>query len=481
MELHTSLVQKQTQRLMLTPKMQQALKVLQLSTLELDVFLRQELTENPTLEEREEQAEEEQPEKEESEDGSEKVSEPDNGQLGDQQSDDSFVDAWNDYYYEGKDFSRPFYGREDTKRAFIENTLTRPESLASHLTTQLRLSVDDPEELRIGEWVIGEIDDRGYFTGEIQEGVEVLDVTEEDIQGSLDRIQLFDPLGVGGRNVQECLEIQLYAMRPHDSLSRKIIREHWKEFEKRQFTKIASALSVSVEDVLECADFISTLDPWPGRKYSGETAPAIIPDVIVTEVDGEYVVMLNDDNLPRLRISSHYRNMLKNGRLGKEEAQYIRQKFNSARWFIKNIEQRKSTIYKVTCCIMDLQHDFLDKGASGLKPLTLQDIASRVEMHESTISRVTNNKYVQTPQGIFELKYFFSSSIRTDGGESASALAVKDRIRRLIENELKTKPLSDQKIANILKREGYNIARRTVTKYREALNILPSKLRKQYE
>lgn len=455
---------------MLTPKMQQALKVLQLSNLELDTYLEQELAENPALDKVEQ---EETTGDTESSNGTDANEEP--------VDDDRFVDAWNDYYYEGRDFSRRSDGgREDTKRGFIENTLTKEESLASHLMRQLRISLDDPCDLKIGEWIIGEIDERGYFSGDIEEKAAELGVSVEDVQGVLDRVQTFDPPGIGAGSIQECLEIQLYNECPNDSVARKIVREHWHEFEKRQFGRIAKALGLSVEEIQEKAEFIATLDPWPGRRFSGEAARYIIPDVIVTEIDGEHLVMLNDDSLPRLRISSEYHRMLKNGRIGDDAANYIRQKFNSARWLIKNIEQRKSTIFKVTRCIMELQRDFLEKGPGALKPLTLQDIATRVDMHESTISRVTNNKYVQTPQGIFELKFFFSSSIGTDVGEDASASAVKEKIRRLVEGEPKQKPLSDQKMADILKREGLNIARRTVTKYREAMKILPSKLRKVY-
>jgi len=465
------LAQKQTQKLVLTPKMQQAMHMLQLPLLELETYLRQELVENPVLEELQ--------------------TSPDDGASSDgdatgtdvreqQESAESFEDAWNDYYYEGSDFSR---NREDeeAKRAFAESSITKRESFARYLLNQLRLAIDDEEEYRIGEWIIGEIDHRGYFTSSVEQGAEALGVDLQAVEAVLAKIQNFEPTGIGARDLRECLLLQIDARYPDNKLLRELVSEHLDLLQKRQLPKIAQRMNIGVEEVHDLARLVATLEPRPGREYTGEETQYVVPDTTVMKVDGEYIVTVNDDSIPRLKISKYYKQLLANSETPKEVTDYVKNKYRAAKWLLNNIEQRKNTIYRVTKCIVDLQKDFLDRGEAFLRPLTLQEVAERVGLHESTVSRVTSKKYVDTPQGIFELKHFFSSSIGNQNGDAKSSTSVRKMIAELIDGENKKKPFSDQQIADVLRdKERLDIARRTVTKYREILGILPSKLRKEY-
>jgi len=304
----------------------------------------------------------------------------------------------------------------------------------------------------------------------------------EDVDRVLELIQGFDPPGVGARNLQECLLLQLKYRGQDDSIAAAIIRDHFDEFKQKKYVDIARKLRISTQDVQDQCKLISTLDPKPGLEVVAEDPKYVIPDLIVETVDGKYVVYLNDRNIPRLRVSQHYHDeLMREVRDGDSEArEFINARLKSAKWLIQTIEQRRRTMVKVMECIVRKQREFFDKGTAFLKPLTLQQVASEINMHESTVSRVTTNKYVQTPRGVFELKFFFSSSLGTQDGGEVSAKSAKDKIRRIIEAETDRTPLSDQKIADMLKKDGLNIARRTVAKYREQLNILPARMRKQY-
>ena len=467
MAFRLELVQKQTQKLILTPKMQQAMHMLQLPLLELEMYLRQELVENPVLEE---------------------VTTPTEEQgSGDTEGDEReeerilehFEDAWSEYYYEGSDFARDRVG-EEAKRAFAESSITKTESLTSRLLSQLRLATDDEEERRIGEWIIGEIDDRGYFSSSVEECAAALGVSREAVEAVLSKIHTFEPTGIGARNLRECLLLQIEVRYPDNQRLRDLVGNHLDLLQKRQFPKIAQQMKIGINEVDALVKLVAALEPRPARDYTGEQVQYIVPDAIVTKVDGEYVVTMKDDGIPRLRISSYYGRLLADNGTPKDVTEYIKGKYRAAKWLLKNIEQRKSTIHRVTDCIVDIQKEFLEKGEAFLKPLTLQEVAERVGLHESTISRVTSNKYVDTPQGIFELKHFFSSSIENRNGEAKSSRSVRNLVAELVDDEDKKRPLSDQQIANILRSRGLNIARRTVTKYREFLGILSSKLRKEY-
>ena len=482
MNLQMNLVQKQVQRLALTPKMQQAIKVLQLTIQELDTYLQQELEQNPVLEVTAEETEQQELEAETGEVGD---SEPEGGDESEPDLAaelDEFADAWSEYTFENTatDFSIPARDEAQEKANYIESLLVKKSTLTEHLKTQLRLSTSSEEELRIGEWLIEEIDEHGYFVGSIEACAEQLNVPVGRVEKVLRKIQGFDPTGVGARDLRECLLIQLDANGNHDPLIRRIISEHMQELERRQYPRIAKAEGISVQRVQQLAQEIAKLEPRPGRNFWTGEPQYIIPDVIVKKVDDEYVVIVNDDDVPRIRISPYYYRLIKNGKLSREARTFLQQKYNAARWLVRNIEQRRSTIYKVTSAIMEVQREFLEKGPEYLKPLTLQEIADKVGMHESTISRVTNGKYVDTPQGIFELKYFFNSGIPNHNGDEESSASITEMIKQLIENEDKRRPLSDQKITDILRNRGISIARRTVTKYREAAGILPSKLRREY-
>jgi RNA polymerase sigma-54 factor len=451
--------------------MQQAMYMLQLPLLELEMYLRQELVENPVLEE-----ETAPPEDQESA-GTEEASSPDESE--EDRILEKFEDAWNEYYFEGSDFT----GRredDEAKRAYVESSITKMESLTSHLLSQLRLATDDNEERRIGEWIIGEIDDRGYFTSSVEECAAALGVSHDAVEVVLSKIHAFEPTGIGARDLRECLLLQIEGTYPDNHLLKELVANHLDAAQKRQLPQIADRMNVGIDEVDALVKLVATLEPRPARAYTGEDVQYVVPDALVTKVDGEYVVTVTDDSVPRIRINAYYRRLLADNGTSKEVAEYIKGKYRAAQWLLKNIEQRKSTIYRVTSCIVELQKEFLDKGEAFLKPLTLQQVAERVGLHESTISRVTSKKYVDSPQGIFELKHFFSSSIENLHGDAKSSRSVRSLVSQLIDEEDKKRPLSDQQIANSLRQRGLNIARRTVTKYRESLGILASKLRKEY-
>jgi RNA polymerase sigma-54 factor len=346
----------------------------------------------------------------------------------------------------------------------------------------LRILTDDPRMLAIGDYLIGSLDESGYLTCDLEEVAHTFGVGVDEVDKVLELIQNFDPPGVGARNLQECLLLQLKYRGQADSIAAAIIRDHFDEFKQKKYVDIARKLRISVQDVQDQCKLISTLDPKPGLEVVAEDPKYVIPDLIVDTIDGKYIVYLNDRNIPRLRVSQHYHDeLMREVRDGDSEArEFINARLKSAKWLIQTIEQRRRTMVKVMECIVRKQRDFFDKGTAFLRPLTLQQVASEINMHESTVSRVTTNKYVQTPRGVFELKFFFSSSLGTQDGGEVSAKSAKDKIRRIIEAETDRTPLSDQKIADMLKKEGLNIARRTVAKYREQLNILPARMRKQY-
>ncbi len=475
MNMEHRLVQSQTQRLMLTQKMQQAIQILQLSSIELDQYVQQELETNPVLEQVQKEPEQD----------AEQPQEPRTSDDADTSDNESFdLDAYanqlTDVHREGTDFSRN--PEADSRRRFYEDSITREESFTSKLLTQLNLATDDEQIHAIGERIIGDIDGKGYFTGSIEEIAGSLGVAPEKAERVLYQIQRFEPTGVGARDVVECLLLQINVEYPDEEELKVLVAEHLDALERRQIPKIAKAMRVTPERVEQLKTMLATLDPWPGHEFSLEPAQYVTPDVIVERTeDDEYIVYLTNDTVPELRLSRQYGKMLKQGKTDREAKQYIRGKVESARWLIRNIEQRQSTILRIATAIVDVQEAFFDKGIEQIRPLTLQEIADKVGVHEATVSRTTRGKYMQTPQGLFEMKFFFSPGLRKDSGENQSAKSVQSMIKTLIDEEDKNKPLSDQKVSNILKEQGINIARRTVTKYRENLGILTTSLRKQYQ
>jgi len=459
MEMKMNLQLRQRQQLVMTPRLQQALKLLQLPTLELEQVLKNEVQANPLLEIEEEDEEQDRAQRERSE-------EPQAGNL----------DNWEDVFNDG--FDMQYQEKEELPEDFVERVPVHRQSAGDKLQRQLRMVTSDAELLRVGEYIIGSLDDRGFLTIGLDEIQNVFGVSEARAREALILVQTLEPPGIAARDLPECLLLQLAARGMADSLVARIIRDHFKELMQRKYQEIARKLKLGVEDVQEAARDIGELDPKPGLELSSEEPHYIIPDLVVEEVDGEYVIYLNDRHLPRLRIADSYKDYLR--KANKDTKDYVQGKLNQAQWLIRTVEQRRATMVKVMAAIIEEQRDFFEKGPQALRPLTLQQVASKIGMHESTVSRVTNNKTVQTPRGIFQLKYFFSSSLSTEDGEEVSAKAAKSRIQEIVSKEEKKRPLSDQKIADILRQEGLMIARRTVAKYREQLGILPARLRKEF-
>lgn len=479
LEQRLQLGMKQTQRLIMTPRMQQSIHLLQLSTLELQGLLQKELVENPLLEE---QATIEPSPVEDSSDGR-GISDGnvvERSQKEEPLGPIRFDDNWEEYFHDSSDVGYvPPRTTEDAE--VYEAPVVQHTSLEEHLMWQLNASpgVDGEVEHQIGEEIIHHLDADGYLTVSIEDLVTRTGASADKIEQVLKLIQGFTPVGVAARNLSECLEIQYHYYEKDSPLALEMIRHHLDDLEHRRLPRIARALGITEQEVQELADMIGTLEPKPGRAFQPYEGEYVTPDVFVEKVGDEWQVRVNDEGTPPLRISRRYRQMLLDPNLSAEERSYITDKFKSAIWLIRNIEQRKRTLYKVTRCIVELQKEFLENGISGLRPMRLRDVADIVGVHEATVCRVVNNKYVQTPQGLFELKYFFSTGLETEEGPDASVKAVMDRIQRMIDEEDPKRPLSDQKITEILNREGVNIARRTVAKYRERMGILPTTTRRR--
>ncbi len=473
MHMEHRLTQNLSQRLMLTQKMQQAIQILQLSGIELEQYLQKELEQNPVLEQLvvEPKPETVQPAAAATADGA--TIEDTAFNL------DDYATQWMDLRREGTDFSRNPEMAE--RRDHYQNSITKEESFTSMLLTQMRMAAQDEKTYTLGEQIVGEINGKGYFTGSLEEIAKEAGATAEDAERVLRIIQRFEPTGVGARDVVECLQLQIDVEYPHVPELKVLVADHLEELEHRQIPKIAKEMRISVERVEELKDLLAKLNPWPGLEFSSEPTQYVTPDVIVEKIDDEIIVYLSDDSLPALRINEDYRKMMGNGKVTREEKQYLRDKVESAKWLIRNVEQRQQTILRIARAIVDIQQEFLERGIEFIRPLTLQEIADRVGVHEATVSRTTRGKYMQTPQGLFEMKFFFSPGLRRDSGENQSSKSVQSIIKKMIEDEDKGKPLSDQKIADLLKVQGLNIARRTVTKYREALGILPTSMRRSYQ
>jgi RNA polymerase sigma-54 factor len=480
MALEIKQTHKLAQQLVITPQLQQAIRLLQLTRMELVDLVQEEMNENPLLEEDEPSGEsdtspydgnaEEEPEKEGPVETTQEV-------KGEGEGNDDF--DW-ESYLENLD-ATPYRASTDTEdRPSFDNFVARKTNLADHLMWQLRLSDLDEKGKGIGRFIVGNLDENGYLNISVEETGAHLGCSPEEVERVLERIRRFDPVGVGARNLMECLLAQLDAMANPEAIAREIVLNHMIRLKNRNYGQIAKKLGVSVNRVMEAIRLISELEPKPGREYSGEEAQNIIPDVFVYKIEGDYVVVLNEDQMPRLRINSTYRNILNTaGGAPEGDRRYIQDRLRSAVWLLKSIHQRQRTIYRVTKSIVRLQREFLDKGVNYLRPMVLRDVAEDIQMHESTISRATNNKYVHTPQGIFELKYFFNNSISSFRGEDFASESVKNLIRDIITKENPKKPYSDEKIVHMLRGMNINIARRTVAKYRESLRILSSNERKR--
>jgi RNA polymerase sigma-54 factor len=476
MAMETRLSLRQSQRVVMTPLLQQAIQLLQLSTLELQEVVQKELLENPLLEEVPTETPEPgaTPEAAASPPAAEAApAEPppvDRERRTDELPFDLTAVIFDDHE------ERSLVAQEDRDELPFENMVRSQSSLGDHLEEQLRFATEDEAARRIGNEIIGNLDEDGYLRAELAEIAERCQVSVEDVERVLAMVQGFDPPGVAARTIQECLLIQLRVDPNPDPVSVEIVEQHFEDLSRRRYPDIARALKLPLDRVMESVEEIMGLEPKPGRRFGGTDTRYIVPDVVVQKMGGEYVVLLNEDGIPRLRVNALYRSLLRNS--SDDAKQYVEQKLRSAVWLIKSVDQRQRTLRKTTQSIVKFQREFLDKGLPYLRPLSLRDVGEDIGMHESTISRVTTNKYVETPQGLFELKFFFHSGIASGDGEMVSSISVKKMIQDLLANEDPAKPLSDQEVAQILKGRGLVIARRTVAKYREELAILPSHQRR---
>ena len=463
---------KLSQQLVMTPQLQQAIKLLQLNHLELADVVAQELVENPVLEEEIERREDPEasfeaglPEK--------KVEDPNAEGQREKEID---WEKYLEHYNSGPTASREVIRRDDDLPTY-DQTLTRGESLQEHLIWQLHMA-DAPERTRaVASELIGNLDDRGLLAATLEDVRSASGYSIDELEDALDLIQTFEPTGVGGRDVRECLLLQAQSTYPKDAVLYRMLDDHWDAVLKQNYKAISKALMVSVPRVLEAMGALAKLEPNPGRGFVQEDARYITPDVHVFKVDGEWVIQLNEQGVPKLRVSDQYRRLLTSMR--KDDKEFVQEKLRSAQWLIKSIYQRQRTIYKVMESILRQQKGFFDHGIAKLKPMILRDVAEDIGMHESTVSRVTSNKYVHTPHGTFSLKFFFNSGIQRKSGDDVASEMVKQRIKGIIDEENPRKPFSDSALVKLLAKENIKIARRTVAKYREMLGIASSSKRKR--
>jgi len=460
----------------MTPQLQMAIKLLQLSRLELMDTVRTELEENPALEEvLEGPAAEQLAEKTES--LSTETSDTKEVTIEEKLQED--ID-WSNYLDEYNTPGRVHFETEDRDTPRFEAFIARKESLNDHLLWQFLMTKPNKEEERIASLLIGNLNKDGYLDVSAEEIASTSGSSLEKIEEIISIIQAFDPTGVCARDLSECLLIQANYLGFSNSIVTEIIANHLHHLEKKNYKAICKALKKTMDEVVAAINIIKIMEPKPGRQFSDETPQYINPDIYVYKLEDEFVIMLNDDGMPKLRVNSFYKNSITRGKKISGDAEdYIQEKMRSAAWLIKSIHQRQKTIYRVMESILKFQQEFFDKGIAHLKPMVLRDVAQDIDMHESTISRVTTNKYAFTPQGIFELKYFFNSAIRRAQGGTIASASVQDKIRQIISSEDPKKPYSDDKIAQLLEKEQIHIARRTVAKYREMLKVLPSNKRKQ--
>jgi RNA polymerase sigma-54 factor len=463
----------------LAPQMQQSLQLLQAPTLELRQLIHQELQQNPTLEEI-------------TTDVVSIEAETESLNAKDERKEKDELDFKEEYevlakldeewreYFSRHNVHRQRSPEEEEARQFLFDSLVQPESLQEHLLNQLQLSGASDQERRVGELLIGSIDDNGYLSTSLEDISQNSGLPVEELQHVLDLIQTFSPVGVGARDLRECLLIQLERLGKSDSIEAAIVRDHLEDLGKKRYPEIAKALNLTIEDINRIASFISTLEPRPGRAFSHDANSYVTPDVLVKKMGDDFSVILNDDQIPHLRISNTYKELMARDNNAQDVKDYLKERIRAAKFIIKSIHQRQQTIYNIATEIVKRQRDFFEKGVAGLKPLTMNDVAQVVGVHETTVSRAVSNKYMQTPHGIFEMKYFFTSGYTTADGQVVSNTSVKEAVAELIAKEDPSKPLSDQEIVKMLTEKGIPIARRTVAKYRAELKILPSHLRKKF-
>jgi RNA polymerase sigma-54 factor len=451
----------------LAPQLQQSLQILQVPMLELRNLIQQEIQANPVIEEdiTEPSIEDRQREQDEFKEEFERLAKLD--------------EEWRDYMAQSSSYSGKSQEEEERRQFFFDSIISH-ETLQQHLMSQLNNGDLNSEDRKTAELIIGNIDDLGFLQSPIEEMAQNTGVQLEDLQRVLQVIQTFHPVGVGARDLRDCLLIQLRRVGKEQGLEFRIVEKHLEDLGKRRFPEIARRLGTTVEQVQRCANFIATLDPKPGQIFFPDPNNYVLPDVDVVRIGEEYQITLNGEQIPHLRISNTYKDLMSQDHNGNEVKDYIREKIRSGKFLIKSIHQRQQTISNIAHEIVARQKEFLEKGSAHLKPLTMVQIAEAVGVHETTVSRAISGKYMSTPQGVFEMKYFFTPGYQTSGGESMSNTSVKEAIAELVRGENEKKPLSDKEIVEIMSSRGIPIARRTVAKYRSELNILPSNMRKRF-
>jgi RNA polymerase sigma-54 factor len=478
MALGQYITQKQAQKLILTPDLRQSIELLALSNLELSERLQQELLENPLLEETGGEGQLNDAELLESAGESEASLISDDQMLDPEQP----VSKQEEDTYSSYQLSQEGWTSSESserKSDYIQNVLSSHETLHDHLIEQLHLSGEGKRVVVAGELIVSDIDERGFLRESLEDLIAGTRIKSEDAKRALRLIHSFDPVGCGARSVQESLRIQVQFFRPDDAVTLRILDHHFAELERLDFDAIVKAAGLTEEEILRSIQFIKTLEPYPGHAVGYRKPEYILPDVIVTEQSGDFRININDEWMPDLRINEEYRLRLEKGRAIGEERDYLQQKLHSANWFIRGIGQRRQTLFRVMKVILEFQSDFFRKGPGYLKPLTLREVSEKIEMHESTVSRITTSKYVQTRWGIFELKQFFSSSVSGSEGERHASRTIHEKLLKIVQEESPENPLSDQEITDRMNEEGIHIARRTVAKYRKLLKILPAERRKR--
>jgi len=487
MPLKQRLDQRQVQKLILAPALQQAIKLLPLTNLELIEVIDEELSENPMIEIEDEA-------REGAAKDSETVAAEEAGvknkdslleglslestepKITGDTPEDNFLAGFQDYLDEG---FRPHF-TESREAVSLENTISRAPSLWDNLNWQATLTFFTDEDRETAQFIIGNIDEDGYLTSTVEEIARLSQTTPEKVEAVRARIKTFEPVGCGSLDLREALLTQMDHHQVQDEMARKIVTQYLPLLERSDYAQLARVLGVPIGEIRERIDLIKSLNPAPGRKYTEEKTSYVVPDIIVGKEGDEWTIVLNDEGMPRLRISAYYRQLLGKAAQGEPEAyRFLKDRLKKALWFMRSLDQRNQTIYKVARFIVDRQKEFFEKGIDFIRPLTLMEIAQDIGVHESTVGRVVANKFMMTPRGVFSLKYFFHKSLQGNYGEDVSSLKVKDKIRKLVESEDKDNPLSDIEIGEILAREDLRIARRTVAKYRNQLKIEPSHIRKR--
>ncbi|HRE83760.1 MAG TPA: RNA polymerase factor sigma-54 [Opitutaceae bacterium] len=487
--------QRQTQSLVLAPQLRQSLKILQVAALDLRSVIQEELQSNPTLEELpmdgmslEKESEERERDNQNRDGEGPPPSASDNEAAGDREQMDfskeydiltKLDEDWRDFMSNAGG-AQPFTADDAEKRQHFFDSLVTETSLQEHLMRQAEMTDLSPAAMTAMEHLIGSLDDRGFLTQPPADVALQTSLPLDTVQEALKVLKTFEPAGIGARDLSECLLLQLQVKNRGDSLASRIVRDHFALLTRRRIPEIARKIGAHMDDVQVAIEEIGTLDPSPGRRFADDNNRVVVPDVTVEDDRGEWKIILNSDYIPRLRISNTYKEMIAKGALSKDERDYVRERIRSGKFLINSIEQRQQTIERITREIIRVQEEFFQHGVAKLKPLTMTQIADAVGVHETTVSRAIANKFIKTPHGVFDFKFFFTPGYQAESGASVSNTSVKEMIDELVSLEDKSQPLSDQEIVAKLQEKGINIARRTVAKYREELGLLPSNLRRDY-